>query len=389
VAVKKSVKKFAGVYFSESTIRKWRERPDRCYWVNFKDCETGKLRWERCGWASEGWTPEAAQRRRYELLEQDRAGEYKPRQERKADQLTFGRLMDDHYLPWSDANKKRCRDDRCLYKNWLEARFALKSLRDISPLDLERLKKDMRDAEKAEATVKHALCLARQAFNKAVAWGLWTGNNPCRAVKFPSPNNARQRFLSHKEADSLIKALQERSPQIGRAARLSLYSGMRMSELFALRWSDVDLRNGVITVLDSKNNQSRPVFITDRIREILDELPPGKPDELLFKTKQGKPVIWMSKTFKGVVDDLGLNKGITDPRQKLSFHSLRHTFASWAVIEGTPLYVVGKALGHKTAVMTQRYAHLSPESQRAAFEAVARSQDRKTRKRGAQNVRQA
>jgi hypothetical protein len=49
----------------------------------------GKLCWERCGWASEGWTPEAAQLKRYEHLEQDRAGKYKPKKERKADKITF------------------------------------------------------------------------------------------------------------------------------------------------------------------------------------------------------------------------------------------------------------------------------------------------------------
>ena len=117
MAKKVSLKKFTGVYYTESIIRKWRERPDRCYWIAFKDAKTGKLCWERCGWASEGWTPEAAQRRRYELLEQDRAGAYKPKQERKADSLTFGELLEKHYLPWSAENKRRARDDQSMYRN--------------------------------------------------------------------------------------------------------------------------------------------------------------------------------------------------------------------------------------------------------------------------------
>ncbi|MEJ2069432.1 MAG: NAD(P)(+) transhydrogenase (Re/Si-specific) subunit beta, partial [Syntrophobacterales bacterium] len=60
-------------------------------------------------------------------------------------------------------------------------------------------------------------------------------------------------------------------------------------------------------------------------------------------------------------------------REKLSFHTLRHTYASWAVMAGVPPYVVGKALGHKTLVMTQRYAHLAPDSHRIVFEAVAKN----------------
>lgn len=373
MAKKISLKKFTGVYFTESIMRKWRERPDRCYWVAFKDAHTGKLCWERCGWASEGWTPEAAQRRRYELLEQDRAGAYKPKQERKADSLTFGELLEKHYLPWSAENKRRARDDHGMYRNWLKPRLADKSLKDIAPLDLERLKREMRAAGKSEATVKHALCLMRQAFNKAVVWRLWLGENPCKGVAFPSPNNARQKFLTQEEVARLLGALRQRSPQVARIATMSLYGGLRLGEVLGLVWSNVDTANKIIFVQDSKNGTSRPIFITDPIQQILNELPPGGSDDLLFPSKTGNPVQWLSKTFRAVVGSLKLNEGISDPREKVTFHTLRHTYASWAVMAGVPLYVVGKALGHKTLVMTQRYSHLAPDSHRAAFEAVAQA----------------
>jgi len=373
MAKKISVKKYTGVYYTESTIRKWRERPDRCYWVAFKDTRTGKLWWERCGWASEGWTPEAAQKRRYELLEQDRAGAYKPKQERKADQMTFRELMEEHYLPWAKENKKRHAGDEHLYRNWLKPRFADKELRQIAPLDLERLKKEMRESGKAEATIRHALCLVRQAFNKVVVWRLWTGENPCKGVSFPTPNNARQRFLSQDEAARLLEALRQRSPQVARIAAMSLYGGLRLGEVLGLAWSNVDLKNGIIMVQDTKNYESRPIFVTDPIRQIISELDPGEPDELLFKSKTGNPVQWLSKSFAATVNDLKLNEGVSDPRERVTFHTLRHTYASWAVMAGVPLYVVGKALGHRTLVMTARYSHLAPDSHRAAFEAVAQN----------------
>jgi len=373
MAKKISVKKYAGVYYTESVAKKWRERPDRIYWVAFKDVETNKLRWERCGWASEGWTPEAAQRRRHELLEQDRAGDYKPKQERKADQTAFRELMEEHYLPWSRQNKKRYAGDEHLYRNWLKPRFADKELRQIAPLDLEPLKKEMRDAGKAEATVRHALCLIRQAFNKAVVWRLWSGENPCKGVAFPIPNNARQRFLSQEEAARLLETLRQRSPQVARIATMSLYGGLRLSEVLGLTWSNVDLKNGIIMAQDTKNYESRPIFITDPIRTVLAELSLGTPDELLFKSKTGNPVQWLSKSFAATVSELKLNEGISDRRERVCFHSLRHTHASWAVMAGVPLYVVGKALGHRTLTMTARYSHLAPDSCKSAFEAVAQS----------------
>jgi integrase len=373
MAKKISVKKYAGVYYTESTVHKWRERPDKCFWVAFKDAKTQKLNWERCGWASEGWTPEAAQRRRHDLLEQDRAGEYKPKKERKADKLTFGELMEKYYLPWSLTNKKRHAGDEHLYRNWLKPRFALKELRQIAPLNLEGLKKQMRDSGKADATIRHALCLIRQAYNKAVVWRLWSGENPCKGVAFPVPNNARQRFLSHDEAARLLENLRQRSPQVARIATLSLYGGLRLGEALRLTWGNVDLRNGVVMIRDTKNNESRPIFITTPIRQVLHELEHGEPDEMLFKSKTGNPVQWLSKSFSATVRELKMNEGISDPRERVSFHTLRHTYASWAVMAGVPLYVVGKALGHRTLTMTGRYSHLSPDSQRQAFEAVAQN----------------
>jgi integrase len=372
VALKKSIKKYTGVYYTESTIRKWRERPDRCYWVNFKDAKTGKLRWERCGWASESWTPEAAQRRRHELLEQDRVGDYKPKQERKQDELTFGELMDLHFLPWSDANTRHPRDYRSLYKNWLKPEFETKTLQNIDPLSIDRLKKKMRDAGKSDATVIHAIGLLRTAINKAIQWRKFVGENPVKAVRLPRLNNARQRFLSHEEAERLFSALRKKSKQIERMARMSLYGGFRLGELFKLTWSNVDLQNGIIKVLDSKNLESRPIFVNAQIRSVLHELEPGDPDELLFKTKQNKPIMWLSKTFHDVVTEVGLNRGISDHREKVCFHTLRHSFASWAAMSGIPMYTLAKTLGHRTMTMTARYSHLSPDSQRAAFEAVSK-----------------
>jgi len=371
MAQKISIKKYTGVFYTKSTVRKWRERPDRCYWVAFKDA--GKLIWERCGWASEGWTPEAAQKRRRELLEQDRVGAYKPKKERKAEQMTFGELMEKHYLPWAEKNKGHAPGDFSRYAHWLKARFAAKALKDISPLDLERLKREMREAGKSESTVRHALCVIRQAFNKASVWRLWKGENPCKGVSFPTPNNARQRFLTQEEAARLLAALRERSPQVAQIATLSLYGGLRLGEVLGLAWSNVNRRNGIIMVQDTKNSTSRPIFITEPIKQVLAELTPGAPDDPLFTARGGTPVQQLSKTFSNTVQELKLNEGVSDPRERVSFHTLRHTYASWAVAAGVPLYTVAKAIGHKTLTMAARYSHLAPESHRTAFEAVAQA----------------
>ncbi len=62
------------------------------------------------------------------------------------------------------------------------------------------------------------------------------------------------------------------------------------------------------------------------------------------------------------------NSGVTDPRQRVCFHTLRHTFASWLAIQGEPLLAINELLGHKTLVMTMMYAHLMPDQKRRAVE---------------------
>ncbi len=69
--------------------------------------------------------------------------------------------------------------------------------------------------------------------------------------------------------------------------------------------------------------------------------------------------------------EIGFNKGITDNRQKVSFHTLRHTFASWLAIQGTSLYEIKELMGHKSIEMTERYAHLMPNVKLKAVNKLA------------------
>ncbi|WP_257243223.1 tyrosine-type recombinase/integrase [Desulfovibrio legallii] len=65
--------------------------------------------------------------------------------------------------------------------------------------------------------------------------------------------------------------------------------------------------------------------------------------------------------FQEAVEACGFNHGVNDRREKVCFHTLRHTFASWLVQNGTPLALVSRLLGHKDIRMTMRYAHLAPD----------------------------
>lgn len=365
------VKKFAGVYYSESTVNTFRGKPDRTYWINFRDFATNKLRWKQCGKASEGWTPEAAQKFRTEILEQDRAGKYKSSSQAKKDSMTLDDFFQKHYTAWINANQKRPFDSISRYSNWLKNPLGYLPLNSITAEQITKIINTMKDAGRAPGTQQHVIKLIRHIYNRAVEMNLYVGSDPCKNFKMPKVQNARLRFLSRDEAKNLLVELRKISSQIAQISTLSLYSGMRLGEVFALKWRDVDFEHGIITILDSKNGESRPVFITAPIKAVLEEITKGAPSDNLFVTNQGDSVKFLSNTFGRVIDRLALNEGITDRRQRVSFHTLRHTYASWAVMAGAPLYQVGKALGHKSTVMTERYSHLAPNSQRMVFDAVA------------------
>ncbi len=67
-----------------------------------------------------------------------------------------------------------------------------------------------------------------------------------------------------------------------------------------------------------------------------------------------------------VADSIGMNNGVTDRRQKVVFHTLRHTYASWLVEQGVDLYTVKELTGHGTLAMTERYSHLALDTLRRA-----------------------
>ena len=359
-----ALKRFKGVYFRESTSAKWRGKPDRCYWILFTNARTGKKQWEKCGWASEGWTPEAAQLRRGSALEEDRAGDYKPKKEREKEMLTFGELAN-KYIEWAKGSKKSWRDDAQRYDKHLKPDLSRKPLKAIMTLQLEKLKRDLDKKDLAPATIKHCLVLVRQMYNKAIAWGLYEGTNPVKQVKLPKVNNRRIRFLSYKEADLLLKKLLKHSSVLYDQAVLSIQCGLRFGEIANLIGSDLNFVNDTIHIRDPKGH-SRDTYMTNEVKEILSKRNPANPSEYIFPDNKGNRQHEVSNTFGRIVDNLGFNQGITHRKDKVVFHTLRHTFASWLAMQGTPIFTIKELMGHKSIEMTMRYAHLIPDQKKEA-----------------------
>ena len=293
--------------------------------------------------------------------------------------IPFSVFFEEKYLPYS-REKKSYKREESLYRLWIKPVLKDKPLASISPLDIEKIKKSILEAGRSPRTAEYALSVIRHAFYKARDWGLFSGGNPVSRVKMPKKDNRRVRFLTREEAKALLDELKKRSIQVYEMAFLSLYTGMRFGEIANLTWQDIDFKNGIINIKDPKNNTTRQAYITENIREILqgryNREKPTKTSKSVFKNSDGKNVFKIIRVFKMAVDAVGLNKDISDPRDKVVFHTLRHTFASWLAIQGTPIYTIKELLGHKSLTMTERYSHLIPDAKREAVEKLGKSQSK-------------
>jgi len=364
--MKRTVTKYPGVYQRPSEAKTYNSKPDLCYDISYK--ADGKKVWEKVGWASEGYSAKLAAQVRAERMRTLRHGEEViPIQKRRKLRKTLNDVAS-KYFEWQGENgKPRAYTDERAYNKHIKDGLGRKVLSEIHPFLLEKFKSELKEKGLAPATIRDILGLIRVIFNAARRWGLYEHNNPCVQVHMPKVSNERVRFLSPEEARSLLEELKKRSHITYEMAFISLHAGLRFSEIARLRAKDIDMQNGMIYITQSKNGRARMVPMTDALKELFRNRNLQEPESLLFTDRKGQVLKSVSRTFDRTVEFLKLNEGIQDRRQKLIFHSLRHSCASWLVQAGVPLYTVAKILGHSSIKMVERYAHLSPEGQQAAL----------------------
>lgn len=353
--------KFTGVYQLESTQRRFDGKPDICFYITYKSLE-GKKIWEKIGWRSEEISAGMASGIRNERIQKMRLGEVAvPAKKRKESGLTFGQawaIFDEKWLP----NLKGADAERSSYNYNLKPILENRPLSSITTLELEDLKMKFLKKGLAPASVRLIMGNIRRVYNKMDEWGLFTGVNPMNKIKLPKVDNARDRFLSADEAQTLLAAVKKRSQLWHDVSLISLNTGMRLSEILGLRDQDVDMYNRLLHLDGKTGRRSIPMndSVYDTIKQIMDN---KKEPGLLFSTKKGTliPSCGANNSFARAVADAGLNPPNVDRRHKVVFHTLRHTYCSWLAMEGVPLYVIGEMVGHSSPDMTKRYSHLCPD----------------------------
>jgi len=282
--------------------------------------------------------------------------------DRRQNKIPYGEFMKKRYLPFAKEKKSYNREET-LFRLWIEPIIGKRLLNEISPFNIEKIKQVMKVAGKAPRTIQYALAVIKHSINKAVDWGLYSGINPATSVKMPKINNKRTRFLMPGEVQDLLVEVKNRSQQVYEICLLSLHCGLRAGEILNLKFGDIDLEHQLIHIKNSKNGEDRVAYMDAEIKNMLILASRRKqidPDKYLFTYKR------IPKLYYTAVNTLNLNKGITDRKDKVVFHTLRHTFASWLAINGTPIYTIKELMGHKSLSMTERYSHLIPSVKKEA-----------------------
>jgi integrase len=229
-----------------------------------------------------------------------------------------------------------------------------------------------------DGTIKRELGTLSAAFNHAIKKHHWRVENPCIKAETPKAPKGRVRYLSHAEAKTLLQVAgnpvdqrgkfltsQYRSPVLRDFIELALNTGCRKGELLNLKWERVDFSTRLLHLEHTKSGEWQTVPINEAARQVLvqrmrlrDKVCPQSPWVFFHvrsasRTKIGDRIQDVRRAFSTACR----RSGIKD----FHIHDLRHTFASWLVMNGIPLFEVSKLLRHASIQMTECYAHLAPD----------------------------
>jgi integrase len=328
------------------------------YWIDYY--VSGRRKRERIG-PDKKLAATVLQKRKVAIAE----GKYL--EKARAPRCTFNELAT-LYLPWAQVNHRGYVATRSRVALLCQA-FGDQQLSEITPLKVDEYISQRAMTHKP-ATVNRDIAVLRHMFRKAMAWGKAL-SNPAAHVKPLRADNRRLRYLSQEEMTRLLDVADETLRPVLITA---LYTGLRRGELFSLTWQDVDLKHGVVRVVQTKSGERREIPLSDTLRDTLLTLPRRLASDYVFPGKTGRGLMDIRKRFHRALKEAGIEGFV--------FHDLRHTFASHLVMAGVDLMTVKEFLGHADIKMTLRYAHLAPDYKRAAISRLDTYMDTRPKRAG-------
>ena len=283
----------------------------------------------------------------YEKAKQEQqTGRFFPERYQQGGYAKLEEVLDGYIAAFTGRSK---RDEERFKKKWVGI-FPGARLNALTPTALEGARAHLSEGRTPQ-TVNRYMGFLRRVLNKAVRDGKLASNPVSRIKMFREPAGTT-RFLSPEEEGLLCEKIG--APYAG-WVRLAILTGMRQMEQFSLRWEHVDLERGVLTLPNTKAGGVQYVRLNEEAKRLIQGFIPGNKSVWVFPSENpdthADPRNFYRRVYLPTVKAIGL--------EGVSWHSLRHTFASRLAMSGATEGTIATLLRHSGTVLVRRYAHLS------------------------------
>jgi integrase len=274
-------------------------------------------------------------------------------------ETTFEELFTLYMERYSKQEKKTWKADERNVSRFLSHWFQRK-LSTITKQEVQILHEKIRN-ENGLYQANRLLERIKAIYNKAIEWG-WEGINPATGIK-KFKEKSRDRFLHPDELPRFFESLDaEQNDTIRDYIYVSLFTGVRKTNVLEMRWEDIYLERKEWLVPDTKNGDPLRVHLVDSVIELLKKrLEAYGSKEWVFPGTGVTGHLMEPKAgWKRILDQAGI--------KNLRIHDLRRTLGSWQAATGANSFMIGRSLGHKSTQSTAVYARLNLDPVRDSVE---------------------
>jgi integrase len=273
------------------------------------------------------------------------------REEKKS--ITFIARAQEHLQTYA-VTKRSCQTDEYRLRKLMEF-FRDIELRKITPSMIRKYVALRLKEGKSESTVNREIALLKTIFNVALEDG-YIEENPAKKIKkFSELDTERDRVLSKEEEERLLSEL---AAHVRPVVLTALHTGLRLSKVLGLRWSDVDMDKRFIKVERTKSKRTRFIPINSVLYGEL---------ECLKECRNDNCRVFPFKSVRTAFDNACDRASV----EGFTFHDLRRTFGTRMLEKGVDIVTISKLYGHSSVLVTQRYLHPKDKLSVEAVELLA------------------
>lgn len=351
---RKKSNKYTGVYYQELI------NGDKSYYITYK--HNKKDIWKKIGLYSEGIREAYCSQKRNEIVSKIRLGEDLPHVANKNNFTSLIEVAEKFYELKELHNKQNKKTRSRVLAKLKKHYIGEMSIKEIQKLDIENFQIEI-EKDLMPATINFIIQQTSSIFNWSIENG-YLSKNPCQFVKNLKVKNARLRYLEIDEIKRLLETVKN-DKHLYYFVLLGLSTGGRLQTICNIKVSDIR-ENGTIRLYDFKNESEYFGFLNNDLKSELNEyikIINLKEDDFIFKntSNQNYTNQYYYRKLQPIFDVL-FNPDGTEPLEKVTIHTLRHTFASQLAINDTPILIIKKLMNHNDIKTTMRYAKLSKSS---------------------------